>query len=147
MRRLPPRSTRTDTLFPYTTLFRSRTRRTRQTQAAPRSGKRVAKPDHHADHAAVAVRFTLCDLRGDLGDAEAVKKAVEARVGHMASPSGWTVRSESRHVSSFAITAIVAPRPVGAASCCRVRCRPLLRPTARREIGRASWRERVCQSG
>src|SRR3546814_9209566 len=80
MRRLPPRSTRTDTLFPYTTLFRSRTRRTRQTQAAPRSGKRVAKPDHHADHAAVAVRSTLCDLRGDLGDAEAVKKAVEARV-------------------------------------------------------------------
>src|SRR3546814_18301495 len=26
MRRLPPRSTRTDTLFPYTTLFRSRRR-------------------------------------------------------------------------------------------------------------------------
>src|SRR3546814_11237242 len=96
MRRLPPRSTRTDTLFPYTTLFRSRTRRTRQTQAAPRSGKRVAKPDHHADHAAVAVRFTLCDLRGYLGDAEVVKKAVEARVGHMASPSGW--RSEERRV-------------------------------------------------
>src|SRR3546814_12526336 len=98
MRRLPPRSTRTDTLFPYTTLFRSRTRRTRQTQAAPRSGKRVAKPDHHADHAAVAVRFTLCDLRGALGDAEAVKKAVEARVGHMASPSGWSVRRDRKSV-------------------------------------------------
>src|SRR3546814_6845676 len=27
MRRRPPRSTRTDTLFPYTTLFRSRSRR------------------------------------------------------------------------------------------------------------------------
>src|SRR3546814_21171873 len=27
MRRRPPRSTRTDTLFPYTTLFRSETRR------------------------------------------------------------------------------------------------------------------------
>src|SRR3546814_8902347 len=35
MFRLPPRSTRTDTLFPYTTLFRSR-----QNTARPSAGKR-----------------------------------------------------------------------------------------------------------
>src|SRR3546814_18289792 len=36
MRRRPPRSTRTDTLFPYTTLFRSRAHRRRQGRAARR---------------------------------------------------------------------------------------------------------------
>src|SRR3546814_2105951 len=36
MIRLPPRSTRTDTLFPYTTLFRSM-----ETYLGPRSGQRV----------------------------------------------------------------------------------------------------------
>src|SRR3546814_8399779 len=41
MIRRPPRSTRTDTLFPCTTLFRSRGRRGR------------AKGDHHRDAAAV----------------------------------------------------------------------------------------------
>src|SRR3546814_1909364 len=34
MIRRPPRSTRTDTLFPYTTLFRSRSRRDREGTAA-----------------------------------------------------------------------------------------------------------------
>src|SRR3546814_14042559 len=34
MIRRPPRSTRTDTLFPYTTLFRSRDRRRRRRHAA-----------------------------------------------------------------------------------------------------------------
>src|SRR3546814_7279839 len=36
MRRRPPRSTRTDTLFPYTTLFRSRDRRACQCRHASR---------------------------------------------------------------------------------------------------------------
>src|SRR3546814_8207747 len=60
MIRLPPRSTRTDTLFPYTTLFRSRhvddilvepvhplARRRRQDQVATRRarfGRRIAAP-------------------------------------------------------------------------------------------------------
>src|SRR3546814_6516588 len=42
MRRRPPRSTRTDTLFPYTTLFRSH----------PVVGRRPARPRHHARTAA-----------------------------------------------------------------------------------------------
>src|SRR3546814_11065294 len=36
MIRRPPRSTRTDTLFPYTTLFRSRTQAARRSQTARR---------------------------------------------------------------------------------------------------------------
>src|SRR3546814_13761841 len=39
----PPRSTRTDTLFPYTTLFRSRVRR------ADRAGDRVLPPARPVD--------------------------------------------------------------------------------------------------
>src|SRR3546814_4917646 len=43
MRRRPPRSTRTDTLFPYTTLFRSRLRRL-QSLPAPRGGRHPSPP-------------------------------------------------------------------------------------------------------
>src|SRR3546814_7016855 len=42
MIRLPPRSTRTDTLFPYTTLFRSRCQ-----QRAEQDGKQCAKAKGH----------------------------------------------------------------------------------------------------
>src|SRR3546814_4270970 len=42
MIRLPPRSTRTDTLFPYTTLFRSM-----QHGAAGEVGQRQQKEQHH----------------------------------------------------------------------------------------------------
>src|SRR3546814_5411789 len=49
MIRLPPRSTRTDTLFPYTTLFRSvRPRRRRGatlSQAGPGAGHRALRRD------------------------------------------------------------------------------------------------------
>src|SRR3546814_4700511 len=45
MLRRPPRSTRTDTLFPYTTLFRSR-RRAVQAALHPRGGEqRLPRPD------------------------------------------------------------------------------------------------------
>src|SRR3546814_4149807 len=40
MIRRPPRSTLTDTLFPYTTLFRSRTSRRRGTRCAPSTSAR-----------------------------------------------------------------------------------------------------------
>src|SRR3546814_1652019 len=43
MIRRPPRSTRTDTLFPYTTLFRSRRRR-----SEPRRGRLGDTPAHQA---------------------------------------------------------------------------------------------------
>src|SRR3546814_4424042 len=49
MIRRPPRSTRTDTLFPYTTLFRSLCRRHRGTEDLfswlPTAGIRLAQPE------------------------------------------------------------------------------------------------------
>src|SRR3546814_9312306 len=50
MLRRPPRSTRTDTLFPYTTLFRSRA-------SAAASSRRATRSLHRLDHLeAVALR-------------------------------------------------------------------------------------------
>src|SRR3546814_6340557 len=43
MLRLPPRSTRTDTLFPYTTLFRSECRQLRHRPRAGRERQRKAR--------------------------------------------------------------------------------------------------------
>src|SRR3546814_2933291 len=57
MIRLPPRSTRTDTLFPYTTLFRSPVSRRASLIAATASSKSDGEPliaqtpPHRADHA------------------------------------------------------------------------------------------------
>src|SRR3546814_6163267 len=51
MIRRPPRSTRTDTLFPYTTLFRSLARdlrRARRRAPAPASHQRCKRPDLRA---------------------------------------------------------------------------------------------------
>src|SRR3546814_13093137 len=45
MRRRPPRSTRTDTLFPYTTLFRSRTRQAEASEQAARQAAEHAAAD------------------------------------------------------------------------------------------------------
>src|SRR3546814_18561475 len=72
MIRRPPRSTRTDTLFPYTTLFRSGGRQARQ------DGDRVDEAfiqdaEHHVDHEdrsgqqqALAFHRILAYLRGAL---------------------------------------------------------------------------------
>src|SRR3546814_948839 len=45
MRRRPPRSTRTDTLFPYTTLFRSRAERNSGQGALPAAVGRLQDPE------------------------------------------------------------------------------------------------------
>src|SRR3546814_1833777 len=53
MIRRPPRSTRTDTLFPYTTLFRSRPHRARAPQLSaqpPGQGRHLARPPHLHRH-------------------------------------------------------------------------------------------------
>src|SRR3546814_2104825 len=73
MIRRPPRSTRTDTLFPYTTLFRSRLPRGRrkvmghEQGAAPRCRQRVGLSAGGADRSPVAPRAPapLLDLRSE----------------------------------------------------------------------------------
>src|SRR3546814_17713241 len=61
MIRRPPRSTRTDTLFPYTTLFRSRCARSRTAPAdrdwpADRKTSRSFAPRRHQPQTAVHLR-------------------------------------------------------------------------------------------
>src|SRR3546814_18353488 len=48
MIRLPPRSTRTDTLFPYTTLFRSRLATHRVSFHAAHHRRNLANANHHS---------------------------------------------------------------------------------------------------
>src|SRR3546814_15045759 len=57
MKRRPPRSTRTDTLFPYTTLFRSRTREVAGYDLAERSGKLDAQREVGHDGVRGAARI------------------------------------------------------------------------------------------
>src|SRR3546814_3184141 len=59
MIRRPPRSTRTDTLFPYTTLFRSGLRRLSEELGAPAPGKSRTRPARQSG-------FGLCHLRHEL---------------------------------------------------------------------------------
>src|SRR3546814_11781570 len=49
MIRRPPRSTRTDTLFPYTTLFRSPRRAADRARGEPRRDRRLYEAQHHRE--------------------------------------------------------------------------------------------------
>src|SRR3546814_6437505 len=65
MIRRPPRSTRTDTLFPYTTLFRSRRRRrSRRGSARDAGGARALQGDPHR-HPHLGGRGARRESRGD----------------------------------------------------------------------------------
>src|SRR3546814_6210631 len=79
--RRPPRSTRTDTLFPYTTLFRSRAVQSLRRGITLRRGarlyyrRRMAKPELaagccRADGSAAAVRFVVRSDHGCRGRSE-----------------------------------------------------------------------------
>src|SRR3546814_13549838 len=112
MTRLPPRSTRTDTLFPYTTLFRSSPR-----QRLPGAGHVVAR--------------RLSD-RGSGRDGPLVGEALgEQQV--LEDPASGTVAPAADHEPAIAR--------------CRLHLAPVSSATAgeRRQIGRASCRERVFQ--
>src|SRR3546814_11790085 len=117
MGRRPPRSTRTDTLFPYTTLFRSvrvigQIRAVRSEMNVP-PGARIALIVNEASAASKA----------RLADHEALVKTL-ARVETIA---------------------FDRPVPKGPVQDVLDEC-SLVLPLAE-EIGRASWWERVCQSG
>src|SRR3546814_13710642 len=111
MIRRPPRSTRTDTLFPYTTLFRSIER------------SRAARALRHAVSEAEAAIVAAGDGKG-LDELVASLEDVDA--------DGLAVRIQSLSGQLTQLNDEVAT----AASA---------HGDDRREIGRASWRERVCQ--
>src|SRR3546814_7613225 len=74
MIRRPPRSTRTDTLFPYTTLFRSKVRFFMRSPANERSGCPVAnrfglQAEIETDYRKIvqSVKLSTSDEQGDMG--------------------------------------------------------------------------------
>src|SRR3546814_13120794 len=111
MIRRPPRSTRTDTLLPYTTLFRSR----------PSSGPKPPGPL--------------------LPEAVGRRESDEARSwAQLLFEAG---KVEPRQLGAWAVAIAegledLAPRHIA--------CEPVMRRRGVAEIGRASCRERVCQS-
>src|SRR3546814_6241158 len=71
MIRLPPRSTRTDTLFPYTTLFRSDVaERSGDRRAGERNEHREAEQDHRRRHRAAEPRAESAVQGGENRDAD-----------------------------------------------------------------------------
>src|SRR3546814_17950492 len=117
MIRRPPRSTRTDTLFPYTTLFRS-PRRRQEGQALMSKEK---APRRVADNEALAVGT---QIRGSAQKLNLVATLIRGRKVE-----------DALNILAFSKTAMaVDVRKVLASA------------IANAEIGRASCRERGCQS-
>src|SRR3546814_11600420 len=127
MIRRPPRSTRTDTLFPYTTLFRSTAKAAFAILADEQSGDQPSRP--------FALR--VIDSRSMFSGtgvlvAEAAKLARDS-----GRPFAMRLRLETL---SDAICTYMVP---GDLYYLRTRAQ---HKGERSEIGREAWRERVCQA-
>src|SRR3546814_16557763 len=104
MIRLPPRSTRTDTLFPYTTLFRSWAVARRLEGAVPVAGIHVGRADLDAVLAGVADKLGR--------RVEAHRLAVQQRGGE---DRGIVMLHPGRHVDQQGEACRMALRkPIGA---------------------------------
>src|SRR3546814_3416172 len=93
MMRRPPRSTRTDTLFPYTTLFRS-------------SDARIAQ---HPSDMAVALR--LLDAQVDTVGADGGRRSIPIADFHLL--PGETPHIENALKPGELITSVTLPKPLG----------------------------------
>src|SRR3546814_12749179 len=118
MIRRPPRATRTDTLFPYTTLFRSRC----VSEGAAAEGPSLLDPPTHLHDAAYRQHDGAADRRArrgrqhstpGIGRGPAARRRPEARL--LGEAVAQLARGLGGHVGE--------------------------------QIGRSSWRERVCQYG
>src|SRR3546814_11303171 len=101
MIRRPPRSTRTDTLFPYTTLFRSAIRRGGPGRSGPGGAAGTLGPASGSGHGG-SMRVAMLTGGGDCPGLNAVLRAV-ARKGELAHVdelvgflAGWNVVLETR---------------------------------------------------
>src|SRR3546814_11019565 len=97
MRRRPPRSTHTDTLFPYTTLFRS------TATPASESASNGATTMRNMDE--LPFRRFLSRLRGQARKEEVIGMArVAPRVEVSSAPRGARGRSEERRVGKECVS-------------------------------------------
>src|SRR3546814_19795503 len=131
MFRRPPRSTRTDTLFPFTTLFRS-------VGETPRS---PIKPDGVADMATVGY---VCIGTNDFDRATAFYDALLGEFGGkrmMPTPKGLIYQLGDGAMILITRTYDENPATVGNGNMVAFK-----EDNKEQEIGRASCRERVCQN-
>src|SRR3546814_19503745 len=150
MLRRPPRSTRTDTLFPYTTLFRSRCSvavlvglRLGQYQAPAlhhdllARGRQVLLAAGEVRHGAIEL-VVRKELRQIVGPDEPVHR--QLLLAH-----GREVRRFERRNDAVVrrdLAAIPCTRALGAIELVHYRAQ---RGIGLEQTGRASWRESVCQ--
>src|SRR3546814_17822891 len=104
MRRRPPRSTRTATLFPYTTLFRSRLV-AREKMGRADADAPLARITPVADHAAFGPAELVIEAATER---EEVKRAIFASVGQHISDTAIlapnTSRTEARRVGKECVS-------------------------------------------
>src|SRR3546814_10599238 len=105
MLRRPPRSTRTDTLFPYTTLFRS--------PRPDRHRRRIPRPQRAEGEALRGLR-----RRPERGLTPAIKRAfrrrsaVEPVIGHLSRPStGWAATTSPGDTATPPMPSSPPPAP------------------------------------
>src|SRR3546814_15538771 len=138
MIRRPPRSTRTDTLFPYTTLFRSLTADEDWTNptALPRLRRAAHSPIYHA--------MTANDMKWHGTTIVSVRKGGKVVIAGDGQVSmGQTVmKPNARKVRQLGDGKVIAGFAGATADAFT-----LLERLETKQIGRASGRERVCQYG
>src|SRR3546814_4377035 len=97
MIRRPPRSTRTDTLFPYTTLFRSDAERRRHQAAVARAKRRL----HEAGLPVMPTQSHIVSLL--VGDAAVCKQASDLLLDHHSRSEEHTSELQSLMRISYAV--------------------------------------------
>src|SRR3546814_18928877 len=107
MKRRPPRSTRTDTLFPYTTRFRSRRG---ETERRPSRGR----PEHRRLTSGMSDSATAAE--GDAAEAGADIGSIDYRV-EPPSPGGHIFLFQETEHPEGGIPRTIAFREIGRASC------------------------------
>src|SRR3546814_12440683 len=96
MRRRPPRSTRTDTLFPYTTLFRSSTGRDLDAAYRQATDYFAGLTDAELPRYVLVsdfARFRLYDLDGEAGPVEFALADLPRQIGRFGFISGYQTRT------------------------------------------------------
>src|SRR3546814_13169253 len=139
MIRRPPRSTRTDTRFPYTTLFRSRAK-----AASEAADRRITASA--VDSAEAAVRRIGQDKARVDAEVAALGDSAALAATHSESVKAAEAAEAAIAAAATSLQNAEADRETTAADLAGIEA-ALAEARAAPEIGRASRRERVCQYG